>query len=235
MNRHYPDSAALRSAVLAESDTCLLSFSAGKDSVAAWIALRESGFKRVIPFYMYSIPGLLDFERRGIEYYERAFDTPVIRVPHPSFNRHLRNLMFQPPERAALIEQYEIPALTYEQVDDHVRKVSGVPASTYVALGARTADSPVRLGNIRRYGPLATKRRSFQAVYDWRIKDVRDALTRTGIKLTYDYRLFGRSWDGYDYRFLAPIKEHFPEDYERILQWYPLAHLELDRRKLKPG
>lgn len=49
-------------------------------------------------------------------------------------------------------------------------------------------------------------------------------------QLPVDYKLFGRTFDGIDYRFLKPIKENFPRDYEKIITWFPLAELELFRR-----
>ena len=41
--------------------------------------------------------------------------------------------------------------------------------------------------------------------------------------LPVDYEMFGRSFDGIDYRFISPIKERFPDDYARILEWFPMA------------
>jgi hypothetical protein len=46
------------------------------------------------------------------------------------------------------------------------------------------------------------------------------------IKLPVDYELFGRSFDGTDHRFLTPLKKHRPADYQRILEWFPLAFLD---------
>jgi len=38
-------------------------------------------------------------------------------------------------------------------------------------------------------------------------------------------------FDGIDYRFMKPIKDHFPRDYQRIIEWFPLAELEIKRRE----
>ena len=51
-------------------DTILLAFSRGKDSIAAWLALRDSKlFKRIIPVYLYLVPGL-KFEEESLKYFE---------------------------------------------------------------------------------------------------------------------------------------------------------------------
>lgn len=47
-----------------------------------------------------------------------------------------------------------------------------------------------------------------------------------------DYQWFQRSFDGLDVRFLAKIRKHAPGDYARILEWFPLAELELHRAAL---
>ena len=79
--RHYASSAELCAAVLAEHGPAVaLSFSCGKDAVAAWLQLRARGFTRVVPFYMYLLPDL-EFVERGIKYYEKVFETPILRVP----------------------------------------------------------------------------------------------------------------------------------------------------------
>ena len=49
------------------------------------------------------------------------------------------------------------------------------------------------------------------------------------VKLPIDYEMFGKSFDGLDYRFLKPIKERFPEDYAKIKEFFPLIDLEILR------
>lgn len=230
MIRHHADSTALCRYVRAETGPAtLLSFSAGKDAVCAWLRLREH-FERVVPFYLYLVPGL-EFVEDGLVYYERVFGVPIQRMPHPSLPRMLRELVFQAPERCAAVEAADVPKLTYMQVEDHVRSLAGTPEAM-TAMGVRAVDSPMRMASVRKHGSVTPARRTFLPVYDWRIGDVVAAMTRAGVRLTVDYEMFGRSFDGIDYRFLAPVKARFPRDYARILEWFPLADLELHRRRL---
>lgn len=233
MERHYPDSLALCKAVLERTGpTCLLSFSGGKDAIASWLRLREAGFTRIVPFYYYLVPDL-GFIEESLRYYEEYFATPIIRVPSPNLIRMLRNLIFAPPERAAILDAMApLPRLGFADLEAHVRETSGVPPEAYVAIGTRTADSPIRLANIRQFGSLNPARRTFLPVYDMRIADVTEIIQRHGVKLGVEYRWYGRTFDGLDERFLGPIKEHAPRDYERILEYFPLAELELKRRTL---
>ena len=59
--------------------------------------------------------------------------------------------------------------------------------------------------------------------------DDRREIRAAGLKLSPEYRLFGRSFDGLDYRFLRPIRDHYPADYDRIREFFPLVEAELHR------
>lgn len=229
MNRHFTDSASLCRYVRDQAGpVTILSFSAGKDAVCTWLRLRDF-FDVIHPYYLYLVPGL-EFIEEGLAYYERAFGVPIRRYPHPSLFRMLKQLVFQPPERAAVIERVPLPSLTYRHIETWVRCDAHL-SSAFVAVGTRSADSPVRLASIRRFGALNPTRRTFQPVFDYRIADVERTIRHAGLRLPREYRWFGRSFDGFDYRFLAPIKHHAPRDYARILEWFPLAELELIRRQ----
>jgi hypothetical protein len=79
---------------------------------------------------------------------------------------------------------------------------------------------------IKSYGPINEKMRTQKVVWDWRVADVRAAIDRHGVRLPPDYLWFGRSFDGLDLRFIAKLRTYAPEDYERVLQWFPLAPLD---------
>lgn len=81
-------------------------------------------------------------------------------------------------------------------------------------------------------GPWRESVRKVSPVWDWRIRHVRQALAQHNCPLPPEYEWFGRSFDGLDLRFLDPIRRHRPRDYERILEWFPLADLELFRARL---
>lgn len=225
----YADSWALCEHVRRISgDTCLLSHGCGKDSTAAWSQLRNH-FARIVPFCMILVPGL-KFVERSLAAHEERLGQPILRVPHPSLPRMLRKMVFQPPERAAAIEAMNLPLLDYDDVAETVRQRAGCPGA-YVACGDRVDDGAGRRATVARTGPLNAKRRRFMAIYDWSMDDVEAAVRTMGCGLPVDYELFSRSFDGLDHRFLAPIRERFPEDYATILRWFPLADLELRRRE----
>lgn len=227
-------SAELRQKLAAGGRPVLLSFSRGKDSLAAWLALRDAGVT-VIPYHLHLVPGL-EFVRTSLEYFTDWFgcDRPILDLPHPSLYRWLTNLTYVPPERCAIVEAANLPAYTYEHVNGAVRDHFGLPADTWVCDGVRAADSPNRRMALKSHGPINTTMHTQKIVWDWRKADVMGAIESAGVQLPPDYLWFGRSFDGLDRRFLTQLKTYAPDDYARVLRWFPLAELDLLRAKLEP-
>jgi len=227
MNRHFANSDDLCRAVAEVCPDICLSFSIGKDSIGAWLQLRKY-FRSVRPFYMYLVPDLR-FVEEALRYYEEFFDCKIVQLPHPSLYRILKNLVFQAPERCHHIEAAGLDTLSYDTCAREAMIDLGLPPKTFVAHGTRCCDSIMRRTSIKRFGSLNPKRRTFMCIYDWNADRLEAELRGARLALPVDYLMFGRSFDGIDERFLRPIKERFPADYDRILQWFPLADLELFR------
>ena len=226
---HMPDvmpSTDVVSFLEAHQRPVLLSFSAGKDAVAAWLALRDR--VKIVPFYCFLIPNL-EFVEQGLRYYEDFFGQRIIRVPHPALYRWLNELTFQAPQNCQIIEDAALPDFDFSQLEQCLREDYNLPPDSYAATGVRAADSPNRRSGLKRNGPIVANKLKAWPVWDWRMSKLEKEFIRSGVKLTIDYELFGRSFDGLDYRFLKPIKDRFPDDYARILEWFPLAELEIFR------
>lgn len=227
-----PASESVRAELAAEGRPVLLAFSGGKDSLAAWLALRDSGVQ-VVPYSMYYVPGLR-FVEDAMAHWEDVFGQRIHRYPHASLYRWLNNFVFQAPEYLATIDAARLPSPSYEQIVDLIRKDLGLPEDTWVADGVRAADSIIRRTGFVTNGVKKPKHHKVSVVWDWRVSHVTDRLELAQIELPVDYAWFGRSFDGMDYRFLKPLSENAPDDYQRILDWFPLADLELFRREQFP-
>jgi len=203
----------------------LLSFSCGKDSLAAWLSLREHDFG-VVPYYLELVPGL-EFVEHSLRYYERYFGTHIYRCLHPNFYRRLHDDWYQPPGRVAAIEHLSLPLFDYDDVADGVRRTAGMP-DAWQAVGTRKAESVMRARRMKSDG-FTESRRTCTPVMDWRKDDVIGCLKRNACPLPIDYELFGRSFDGLYARYLIPIRRRFPRDYARILEFFPLADAEIAR------
>lgn len=228
--RHFKDSDELCEHMARMcGGACLLSFSRGKDAIAAWLQLRKH-FDRVVPFYLYQVPGLR-IDRESLAYYEDFFGVRIHRFPNPSLYRWLDNYLFQPPDRTELMDELELHwSLTREEIADALRELHQLPMA-YTATGVRAADSIVRGMSIRKHGAVNHKTRTFHAVFDWRIDQLTRAFTEAGVKLPPDYFLWGRTLDGLDHRFTEKLRAHYPDDYERLHRWFPLLHLDTLRRQ----
>ncbi len=223
-------SADIRAELAEAGAPVLLAFSCGKDALASWLALRDSGVERIVPYYMYYVPGLR-FVDESLDRFEQEFGQRIVRYPHPSLYRWLNHFVFQAPERLALIEAAALPTPTYDQIVQIIREDHDLPATTWVADGVRAADSIVRRTSIKTHGPMKPASRKASVIWDWQVAEVRSRIAHAGIALPVDYEWFGRSFDGIDARFTGPLREHAPEDYERILDWFPLAALDLMRQE----
>lgn len=227
-----PSSAEIRQTLVDSGEDVLLAFSGGKDSLATWLALLDSGMpqERIVPYYMYSIPGLT-FVEDSLAYFEDKFQTRIVRYPNPMFYHRLNYGTMQTKERMEIIEAARLPNFDFPDVLAAIHRDLGYTEELWKCDGVRATDSIVRRIAIKDHGPMKHNSRKVSAIWDWRISDVRNAIAYHEVKWPIDYEWFGRSFDGVDYAFLKPIKENSPEDYEKIKDWYPLIELEIIRNE----
>lgn len=202
----------------------LLSFSGGKDAWAAWLAIRDHF--DVYPFYYYLVPGL-EFVEKYLVYAEKVLGRHIVRLPNPRFYEMLNDNVFQPPDRWPVIERLRLPNFTFDDVSRAAEESFGLPPMCYTAIGVRSADSMRRAMAMRIHGTINTKRRVFYPVWDWNKDRLMSELQAADIRLPADYQLFGRTFDGVYLLYLIQIRNRFPRDYQKILDWFPLADLEI--------
>lgn len=224
MPTHNPVCEVVRAAT--GHDKALLSFSCGKDSWAAWLSARE--YVDFTPYYLYLVPGL-EFVEDYLGYAEQVLGKRIVRLPHPSFYRWVNNAIYQAPERLRTIAAVGWPNYDYEDMRGAAAEDAGLPDDVWTASGVRAADSPMRRASLMKNQGVNAKARYFYPCWDWNKARLLTELTAANIKLPVDYKVFGRSFDGLDLRFLIKIKEHFPRDYQTILAWFPLVDMELWR------
>lgn len=237
---------------LAESgQPVILSFSRGKDSLAAWLAMREDGMtkEQIHPIYFERVPGM-KYTRESIKRYEEFFEQKITILPHPALYSQLSKGYLQPIERLPIIAACdgELRPVAYQELEDAYREAHGLDESAYACHGARAADGVARRTSMKKSGPFNDQKQKIAIIWDWTKDEVYDAIERAGIPLeewSPDYKWFanysktgkvvrrsGRTFDGIAAQFLAPLKHYAPEDYEVVKSWFPLVDLELIRHKL---
>lgn len=221
-------SEALVARMASENPTCLISFSRGKDSIAAYLAIRDK-FERVVPYFYEVVPGL-EFVEDSLAYFEQKMGRRIIRLPAPGFYRMLNQLLYQPPYTYDLIQWLGVEKHSHDDMQIAVCEDEGLDyETTYNALGMRAKDSMQRTLYFQKNGPVNYTRKLFYPIWDWDKQRVIDVIRHAGWKLPVDYRYFPASFDGLYTRFLVPIKRYFPRDWERICNLFPLIELDIMR------
>lgn len=206
----------------------LLSFS-GKDSLAAWCYLLEHGFEP-IPYWCYIVPGL-SYDDEMIAYYENHFHTHIYRFLHPAGYSLLRGLSYQPPDAAPAVLRLDIPAgIDFAFIERQIIDALSLRPDTFTAVGIRAADNLMRNRLVHQMGPLGLKhRRYWWAVWDFSLDDTMGMIRRYGLKLSRAYSIWGSTGDILDYPILKIMKEKAPEDYQKVLQMFPMIDVEMFR------
>lgn len=209
-----------------KGDTVLLSFS-GKGSLVMWHYLLSHGFK-VVPYYLDWIPDL-SWVNESISYYEGFFGQHIIRLPHPWFWQYLNSFFFQPPERVAAIRALNYPDYDFWEVDDMIAYKVGLD-KPFCAIGMRENESLARRRMIDQMGSISDgRRRYFYPIWDWKVHQVVEYIKSMNVKLPADYWHWGNTNTTFIYRYMERIKTIYPEDWRKVLQWFPLIELEFFR------
>jgi hypothetical protein len=207
-------------------DTILLSFSGGKDSIAMYLALRDHF--EVIPYFLYWMPGL-SFVEEAMDYYEEYFGQEIMRLPHPLFYKLLREYAYQPPDNVAPLASLKLVDFDFADVDNIIAQHYGLE-NPFCAIGMRVKDNIDRRNLIQQKGVLGIgNRRYYYAIWDWDVNQVGQIILDHGVKLSKEYKYWGRTLASFDYQYLRPLKEHFPDDFKRMMDWFPLLDLEFFR------
>jgi len=213
--------------VRAMSPDAIISFSRGKDSIAAYLAMRDK-FERIVPYTYYLVPGL-EFVDESLKYFEQKMGCHIVSYPGPSFYKMLNNMVYQPKEHIDVIERMALPYLSQDDLQRALTVDHSLSDTTYNAIGMRSKDSVQRAFSIQRNGAINHTRKTFYPIHDWSKQQVIDCIANAGWKLPIEYRYFGSSFDGLYAAYLVPIRHFFPRDYRRILEFFPLAELECYR------
>ena len=209
-------------------DRVILSFSMGKDAIASYLQLkRHFERKELTPL---RLPRAVYRHRHAASKRVSLPDAgcdPVVAAnkPHPVIDRLQIGTWHR-----QVVEERETVGRLIHAVAQHAKKRR--PGTAVDLLIEHVLES-LEFAIYKAEPGDNVQVKQFDVVFDWKIDRLVDEIERSGIKLPVDYEMFGRSFDGIDYHYLAPIKERFPEDYEKILYWFPLAELDEVRRGLR--
>jgi 3'-phosphoadenosine 5'-phosphosulfate sulfotransferase (PAPS reductase)/FAD synthetase len=195
----------------------LVGFSGGKDSFAV-LDLATRTFKRVVAFHFYHVPGLQVIEQQ-ISVAKERWGVEVVYYPHRIFLSALRGCLYcDEPDWADTL-----PELTLRESYEWIMHDTGIPL---ILTGAKKSDSLAR----RRF--LANTESWDDIVYpirDWNKFDVLGYLAAQKIPLPPSSG--GHTTGiGLDPASLCWLHDEHPEDFQRLLKWFPYAEAAVKRR-----
>lgn len=193
------------------TDSVIVAFSTGKDSIVT-LDLCMKYFKHVEAYFMYFVPNL-EFQEHSLKKYEQYYDIKIHRVPHPDLSYFMRYGTYRTADLS-------IPELQNNDIDNYMRAITGIP---WIADGQRINDSITRRAMIKHSGTTDFKRGRFFPVAHWTKKEIYDYIKFKKLYLPKDSREIGCSFGGLRSDELVPIKNIYPDDYQRILKFFPFA------------
>lgn len=201
------------------TDRVLVGFSGGKDSIVT-LDLCMRYFKQVQPFFMYLVPDI-SFQNEMLEWYENKYNCEIIRLPHFEVSSFLRWGSFRDIDTS-------VNVVKTNDLYAYLRDKTGIE---WIAAGERIKDSIVRRGMIKGTGSIDYKRKRFFPVAYWSKKEILQYIKAKKLFIPRDSRVLGFSWHSLEGRELVKIREHFPDDFEKIEEFYPFAGAAAERFK----
>lgn len=206
-------------------DTTFLSFSRGKDSIGAALALRDK--LNVVPVCYMDVPGL-SFIEESLDYYERhLFGRHILRIAHPLLYDSFRSMLYQTPDTAEVCGAAELPHGTFVDAFMSAKKQEGITRDCLTATGLRSADSALRNMSIRKHGVIRPTSFTWLPIWWLSKAELLDNIRKSGISLPVDYLYWPRSFDGLQADFIIPLKRERPNDYKKLLEFYPFLDVEI--------
>ena len=193
------------------TDSVVVAFSGGKDSVVT-LDLCCRYFKKVSAFFMYQIPNL-SFQEATIRYAEKRYGIEIERLPHFELSEFLAYGAFRK-------HDFSVPIITCNDIYKYVRLTND---TYWIAAGERIADSIVRRAMMKKSGCIDEVRGRFFPIANFTKLDVVNYIKHHQLKASPESRILGHSFRSLHPADLAKIKIHYPEDYERIVTWFPFV------------
>ncbi len=193
------------------TDSVIVAFSGGKDSIVT-LDLCFKYFKNVVPFFMYLVPDL-EFQEDMLRRYEKRYNTEIIRLPHFEVSEFLKYGSFTMPD-------FNVDVVKITDTYEYLRQKTGI---FWISAGERCADSIVRNAMIKKSGSIDYKRGRFYPLAYWKKQEVLEYIKYKKLYLSPEQKKLGFSFRSLAGSELAVIKEHYPNDFEKILKVYPLA------------
>lgn len=202
------------------TDSVIVAFSGGKESVVT-LDLCFRYFKHVVPFFMYICPEL-SFQEKTLEWYEKKYQTEIIRLPHMDVSEFFHYGSFRIPDPT-------YPIVSINDIYQYMRLETDI---WWIAAGERIDDSIVRRAMMKKSGSIDVQRGRFYPVSAWKKREIVDYIKFHNLYIGQDSKKLGFSFKSLWGKELLMLKQYFPGDYDKILRLYPFAAAGVKREEV---
>lgn len=210
------------------SDKIIVGLSGGKDSLVTLdLCVKEFGVQNVHAFFMYFVKGLRCVESI-LRWCERHYKIEIDYFPHWTLGLAYKYAIFMP-HRSGTDEWRDMKQVDVENAERQKRGVE------WLAMGHRMTDSIERVAMLKGIGGLDVVGRRVYPLWRWNEKAVYAYLRAKRIPLPPKLTILKRSMSGVSFEedTLLYIREHFPDDYKKIMTVFPYAEAKLARFEMK--
>lgn len=212
--------------VLVETDSVIVAFSGGKDSIVT-LDLCCHYFKNISVFFMYLVPNL-EYQEKTLRYYEKRFNVQILRIPHWILSRYFGTAYLRKVSRSASTIKYS----TIKDVETHVKEYFNIE---WIAEGLKKVDSLARRPWLEKNSGIEYKRKTFYPLANYTHKYIYKYMQFNKLPLPLEYKFSQErnmgSISSLSYHDLNIIKTYWPEDFEKIKTVFPYADVVLKRNE----
>lgn len=202
------------------TDSVIVGFSGGKDSIVT-LDLCFKYFKNVKPFFMYLVPNL-SFQEKMLSWYEKKYQTEITRIPHQTLSDMLHFGIFRN-------QDLTFPRTCMNDVYNYMRIENNI---WWIAAGERIDDSLWRRAMIKHSSSIDEQRGRFYPVAYWNKNEIMQYIKFHKLYLAEDSKKIGFSFRFVSGREMYLLKQYFPDDYKKVLKFFPYAEAAEKRYEL---
>src|SRR4030043_408424 len=177
-------------------NSALISSSMGKDSLAMFLRMYETGlFDKYYFLFLYYFR--FDWMEEYIEYFEQKYKcVEVVKIPQPALFRQICCFVYQTPDRIEAIKKIQqsddyMPRYSFNDCSKLIFFYKNLSENTFTSLGTTIFDSPNRYTVLNKLGAISYNTRRWFPIVDWKLSDIKAIIKKHNEKLPDDYVLFG--------------------------------------------
>src|SRR5262249_8288510 len=207
------------------TDRATVAFSTGKDALVVLDVASCMGFK-LAGYFMYLVPGLR-CQESYLKLIEARYRIEILRVPHLALSELIKSNTYRfdsaPGEKVQYTEFRDLRA--------YVRKQTG---NDWIISGEKKTDSLQRRGMLSDFNCIDEKNQNAFPLADWSDKRVWTYINlhRLPICPTYGAHAI-HSYEPHDPKAILAMQAHYPDDVERVLEYFPLLRAEIVKQQIR--